>query len=443
MRNRPMKNPAVVAAVFGLSVFFSSAGAQEARDAAPAAPTPPPKDPIREAYEAHAPTPALPFPTVEDLKPIPDPDPLVFMDGRTVKTKEDWEARKKEILDLAHHYIYGFCGPEQILPGSPPPEVVKEVPDACGGLATRREIKVSLCPDPAHAQDVMWLSLIIPIKGKGPFPTVLQFDRPREGDPLSVYAIERGYAIAGFTAQQGLSMYRYYFPIHSGPWVSGKDPRFSAHPSGNVRKMGNRPLHGCGERVAWAWRMRRMMDALAVQKEVDAKRVIFVGGSRGGQSVLLAAALDDRAAMVFCWQGIPRIRQYNWPDRPEWFAPAVQLFEEKLNRLPVDLYCVAATLAPRPVLFSADRASSYGNYDAIKFAYPYIASAYRFLGAEVELKKDPGPGNSGIYSKGPLGLHVRDGGHAWVLDDFKAMLDFADEHLKAKKDPLTEERKQP
>jgi hypothetical protein len=34
-------------------------------------------------------TPALPFPAVADLKPVSDPEPLVFLDGRTVETKED------------------------------------------------------------------------------------------------------------------------------------------------------------------------------------------------------------------------------------------------------------------------------------------------------------------------------------------------------------------
>jgi len=209
------------------------------------------------------------------------------------------------------------------------------------------------------------------------------------------------------------------------------DPRFSARHPGveGVKRIGRRPLHGWGERVVWAWRMRRMMDALVVQKEVDAKRVIFVGGSRGGQSVLMAAALDERAAMVYCWQGLPSIRGYNWPDRPEWFAPAVQQFCGRLDRLPVDLYCVAATLAPRPLLFTATH-TGYTPMSAD--TYEKIASAYRFMGAEVRMGTMPGPGNSGVYSRGPLGLHVRDGGHAWELDDYKTMLDFADEYLKPK-----------
>ena len=416
-----------VAVLRALSLLVAlGAAAQEPNPAgdgpAPGTATAPRKS-ASEVFLEFQPTPALPFPDPEDLKPVPDPEPLVFLDGRKVQTKEDWEARKKEILDLAHHYIYGFCPPEQFVKGTPPPEVVKEVKDAYGGLATMREIKVSLTPEADDADGTLWLCLAIPNKGEGPFPAVLQFGRPKgahatttsnsEVDQLSEYAISRGYAVAGFSPQGAYSMYKYYFPIHSGPWVDGKDPRFSAHPSPNVRNLGPRPLHGWGERVIWAWRMRRVMDALVTQKDVDAKRVIFVGGSRGGMSVLMAAALDERAAMVYAWQpaGL-RIRGYNWPDRPEWLAPAVQMFQGKLDRLPVDTYCVAATLAPRPVLFTATH------------------TGYTPMGAEVQMGEMPAPGQSVIYSKGPIGLHVRDGTHAWVLDDFKAMLDFADERLK-------------
>jgi hypothetical protein len=297
------------------------------------------------------PTPALPFPAVADLKPVPDPEPLVFVDGREVKTKEDWRERQKEIVDLVQHYIYGFCGPEQLVAGTPPAEVVKKVTNAYGGLATMREIKVPICPDTNDLQGFILLSIVIPSKGEGPFPTVLGTGRPGE---FTEYAIGRGYAVAGFDPHQGASMYKYYFPIHSGPWVDGKDPRFYVYkPRDDIGNMGRRPLHAWGERVAWAWRMRRMMDALVTQRDIDAKRVIFAGGSRGGASALMAAAMDERAAMVYCWQGLPKIQEHIF--RLPWHAPHAQEFVGRLDRLPIDLYCAAAAIAPRPILFSESR----------------------------------------------------------------------------------------
>lgn len=45
---------------------------------------------LSEAFEANEPTSALPFPEFADLEPRPDPDPLVFLDGKPVKTAADW-----------------------------------------------------------------------------------------------------------------------------------------------------------------------------------------------------------------------------------------------------------------------------------------------------------------------------------------------------------------
>jgi hypothetical protein len=59
-----------------------------------------------------------------------------------------------------------------------------------------------------------------------------------------------------------------------------------------------------------------------------------------------------------------------------------------------------------------------------------IASAYRFCGADVKLKEDPGKGHVGMFSQGPMGLHIRDGEHAFDPRDLDLMLDFADERLK-------------
>jgi hypothetical protein len=48
----------------------------------------------------------------------------------------------------------------------------------------------------------------------------------------------------------------------------------------------------------------------------------------------------------------------------------------------------------------------------------------------VQLEEDPGEGHVGMFSQGPMGLHIRDGEHAFDPKDVDLMLDFADEHLK-------------
>jgi hypothetical protein len=405
-------------------------------DARPGVQAPAPPDKalsFAETYEAHPPTPALPYPEAADLKPVPEPDPLIFLDGREVKTRKDWEKRKQEIRDLAHHYIWGFPPPEKLLEGTPPPEVTKEE-DALDGAAVKRTVRIHLAPDTQEPENSMWLYLFLPKNGAGPFPAVLGFDLKH-----IPYIVKRGYAAATFNPQSGHGMYRYYFAEHSGPWVDHTDARFAnLKDQKGWKKFGKRPLHAWGERCIWGWRMRRIMDGLVAQKDIDPKRVIFVGGSRGGQSVVLAAVLDERAAMVFCWQGMVQIRKQIWTDRPEWHCLACMPFayNNQFDCLPIDMHCLAATLAPRPFVMTYNADPDRNNYDwftSVKHAYPYLSKVYRFHGLEVQPRNmETWEHKSSPPEAGPLGVHVRPGGHTWLEEDFRYMLDFANYHLKKK-----------
>jgi len=395
---------------------------------------------LSEAYEAKEPTPALPYPAVVDLKPCPEPDPLVFFDSTPVKTREDWEKRKQEILDLSHHYIWGFPPPEKLLDGTPNPEVTREE-DVFDGTAIKRTVRIHLAPDTDDLQNSMWLYVFIPKTAKAPLPAVLSFGVLSErNEALTRYILGRGYVTASFHPVSGHGMHRYYFAEHSGPWVDHTDPRFvnrtrEGNPTSR-KQFGKRPLHAWGERCIWEWRMRRVMDGLVEQTDiVDRRRVILMGGSRGGQSVVLAAALDPRAAMVFCWQGMVRIRKYIWTDRPEWHCLACMPFayNHQMDCLPIDMHCLAATLAPRPFVMTYDLGRNKDWSAGVMHAYPYLNKVYRFLGKEVQ-PRDPEnwQHKPTPVDAGPLGVFMRPGGHKWLQADLKYMLDFADEHLKEK-----------
>ena len=68
------------------------------------------------------------------VPPYTLPDPLVFADGRPVKTKDDWRTRRREILDIFAREMYGAEPPR--------PEVVNtellEESVAAAGFAVRR-----------------------------------------------------------------------------------------------------------------------------------------------------------------------------------------------------------------------------------------------------------------------------------------------------------------
>src|SRR5260370_2843551 len=51
--------------------------------------------------------------------------------------------------------------------------------------------------------------------------------------------------------------------------------------------------------AAWAWCLSRAVDYLVTESAIDTHRIAAVGHSRNGKTALLAAAFDERIAMVF------------------------------------------------------------------------------------------------------------------------------------------------
>ncbi len=93
------------------------------------------------------------------------PDPLKFLDGRAVKTAEDWKARRAEILDLFQKYVFGTIPPHPKLDHAD----VTETPGGAGQGFTTRVVVLHVGPE---GKGTMHVTLQIP-EGKGPFPVFM------------------------------------------------------------------------------------------------------------------------------------------------------------------------------------------------------------------------------------------------------------------------------
>ena len=390
------------------------------------------------------------------------PDALVSADGQRVATREAWqEKRAPELRGLFQHYEYGTW-PE---PAKVTAKVTREDKAALGGKATLREITLSF----SHPEGgEIHLLLVTPNDAKKPAPVFLGLNfngnhalladplitvppgwKPKKGETLEQsrgsevdkwaldQSIARGYAVATF-------------------WNSEFVPDDKDAAEAMLQKL--RPS-GSAERgpsdtatiAAWAWCLSRAVDYLITDPALDAIRIAVVGHSRNGKTALLAAAFDNRIALVVPSQAgcggtapcrvsaelstegpngrsiVETVKRIN-TTFPHWFSGNFKAFNAEPARLPFDQHELIALCAPRPVLLSCATedqwANPAGQFDMLRAADPvYQLVAGDGLGATQmpEISK---------LLPSRLGYYIRPGKHSMTREDWAVWLEYADKWMR-------------
>ena len=271
--------------------------------------------------------------------------PLLFADGSPVKTPEDWQRRRREILDHWH----GVMGPWPPLIERPKLEVVE---------STRREnftqktVRVQVAPD-----EVVDGYLLVPDGAKSAPAVFVPFYEPQtsigqkeKGEPLLAFGYE--------LAKRGFVTLSIGSPGGGDAW----HPKVPA--PGGARVL--QPLSYLAYVAANGY------NALASLPEVDPKRVGIVGHSYGGKWAMFGSCLyekyaaavwsdggivwDEARANVNFWEpwylgleppgGVTRKRGVIAPDAPRTGA------YKTLVETGHDLHELHALMAPRPFLVS-------------------------------------------------------------------------------------------
>ncbi len=420
------------------------------------------------ASRSHVQTNDRRFPRPADL-PVQSglPDPLVMIDGRKVTSSEMWiKERRPELIRLFQHYMYGqFPAQPEAVSGK-----VERVDVNCfDGKATLSEVTLRFGPPEVPP---IYLLLVVPNQRTAPAPVILGMNyfgnhtllndpqvrladnwMPERGEGVvenrategsrgtwaEIWRIEevidRGYALATF----------YNGDIDPDtPDRRGLQRFFPAADSADA----------CGTIGAWAWGLQRAVDYLVSAPGIDRRRIVVTGHSRLGKAALVAAALDERIALAiphqaFCGGSAPSRahiaigKPWNTLDTPQtkrpealadinqvfphWFNVRYKEFNDQPERLPFDQNCLVALCAPRPVLFTNGRGDTWINPAGQLEVLQSAASVYRLLGAgDFKAKQLP---LDGELADGVLGYWLRPGGHSLLREDWKAFLDFADQHL--------------
>jgi hypothetical protein len=385
------------------------------------------------------------------------PDPLIFTDGRPVKTAQEWsKARRAEILRLLETNVYGRTPP-------PPKHLRFQVFDldklALGGKAIRKQVTIYFSTPSSEAHED--LLIYTPTNAPKPVPLILEInfsgnqsvtndpevkaatlwigkppvqqlapDRMRGTDKEFVLAklLDRGYGFATVCYQEIEPDFK------DGYKMGGLRQRFFS--PGQTEPEPD----GWGAIGAWAYGLSRAMDYLEAEKNVDAHRVAVMGHSRLGKTALWAGAQDQRFAMVLSscsgrGGASPWRRSYGETLEsmsvafPFWFCPNLWKYVGQVDQLPVDSDELIALIAPRPVYITSAQEDQWADPRGMFMAAVAAGPVYQLLHAE-GLGTDRMPDlNQPIMHT--IAFHLRAGKHAVTAYDWDQFLAFADLHLRA------------
>ncbi|HBL46544.1 MAG TPA: sialidase [Planctomycetaceae bacterium] len=289
--------------------------------------------------------------------------PLKFYDGRPVKTKEDWQARRQEILKTWHQKM----GEWPPVNEHPKVEYLKQEER---GDITQYTVRFDIAPGHPNTG-----YLLIP-RGANP-------DHSRPAVLVVYYEPETGVGLKGENRDFALQLAKRGFVTLS----VGHD--YSLYYP-NREQAEIQPLS------ALAYGAANAFHVLANRKEVDPDRIGIVGHSYGGEWAMFASCLYDRFACA-AWSdgGIvfdesrpsvnywepwylgyagPEFRKRGLPTKEN---PRTGLYKELIKE-GHDLHELHALMAPRPFLVSGGAEDQPKQWRALN----HTIAVNRFLGYE-------------------------------------------------------------
>jgi hypothetical protein len=216
-----------------------------------------------------------------------------------------------------------------------------------------------------------------------------------------------------------------------GSWVPDDADGWKTH--------GLYPFLGCedasptGAITLWAWALRRLLDLAATCDEIDSSDIAVAGHSRLGKAALWAAATDVRIKAVFanqsgCGGAAPAAHPVGetlaqMAERfPHWTIPS----SHSAADLTFDQHHLLSLIAPRAVYLAGARADLWsdpiGSFAALQEAASFWQTD-RVVDWVWPLAQETWQ-SCGPVRNGPLGYHLRPGGHDLLPYDWRQFLEF-------------------
>lgn len=326
----------------------------------------------------------------------PLPDPFRFENGETVKSERAWRRRRSELLERVVETEYG---------GMPPaPEVFR--------VQQLHEANYRIFAGTAERQVEFTVHIDLPKPAQEPIPVILTGDGCWRTCTTQVVdeALQRGFAVARFDRTE-----------------LAADCRKSDRDNGLYLVY---PQRRFGAIAAWAWGYSRCMDLIEQLPFLDRENVAISGHSRGGKTVLLAGAVDERFAVVnpndagAAGTGSFLYQQVASPEEeqdekgrcetladlmrafPYWLGEKMRPYAGHEERLMFDQHFLKAAIAPRWLLETGALADTWANPRGTVLTAFAAREVFSFLGCGDR-----------------LAMRWRTGGHDHRLEDWRALFE--------------------
>ncbi|NOT62255.1 MAG: acetylxylan esterase [Acidobacteria bacterium] len=384
------------------------------------------------------------------------PDPLKMNDGTVVKTAQQWRKRRTELLELFAREVYGRTPTKKAAVST---QTTATEAKAVSGLATRREITLTILGKPLH------LLLYTPNQAKGRVPVFLGLNfngnHAIESDPTLTLAkswlantkdggvvnhratgkvrghelarwplamiLKRGYAVVTLHANDS-------FPDHKDGLAESFAPLL--YRAGQTAPAAD----DWNALSVWAWSLSQVVDYLERDRAIDAKRIAVIGHSRMGKATLWAAAQDERFALVISnesGEGGAALARRNWGENvwrintafPHWFNGNFKKYSDDPNTLPTDQHELLALIAPRPLYVASAVEDQWADPRGEFLSAQAASAVYRLLGRE-GVAADAAMPDLHKPIMTTVGYHIRGGKHDVTDYDWEQYLKFADQQWR-------------
>ena len=353
--------------------------------------------------------------------------PILKMNDGSPVTRENWGARRQEMLELLYEYSYGRS-PEkaEFITG----EISSAKYNEYAGKVIEENVNIRFRT--SYGFGYVPFTLYTPKRFKNP-PVLLHIAfRPAPDKYIPVEEItDRGYALAVVCYESIIN------DKHFGDFSGGLGRHFDM----TIEREPNE----WGKIGMWAYGASIVLDYLLTRDDLDGEHVSVMGHSRLGKTALWAGALDERFFTVISndsgYGGAAsskkgkgeRVRDFIRGGSWDWYCERFKDYvDEKEDEKPYDQSFLLALVAPRYLVVGSATEDRGADPEAEFLTTLHASAAWELLGKPGLICPDEMPEPDKAFHDGSVGYHLRTGKHFLSREDWNYYMDFIDKKIGRK-----------